>query len=257
MEVEWQTLLKNQAAMVLSLEETAQALARWPDAMDTRWARTGKPDDKKPPGRRAKARLIIEGFTDPDLLDIESHSPTLTREGFMTVLQSVCSHGHKLQFGDVQQAFNSGDPIKREHLRQNAARWSPRWASWRLGEVAQDSQWTGRWHEGREELFPCYNQRSGFWDVCLGTMCFSAEGLTTKIPWSHGSGRRRHCWWRRWSLGTSNSYKQQMDPCALDSLLISRVWTLCPSEKWGRNDREMQTKLKKLPWDQCSKLLGI
>ena len=31
----------------------------------------------------------------------------------MTVLQSVCSHGHKLQFGDVQ-AFNTGDPIKRE-----------------------------------------------------------------------------------------------------------------------------------------------
>ena len=37
MEVEWQTLLKNQAARVPSLEETAQARARWPDrAMDTR-----------------------------------------------------------------------------------------------------------------------------------------------------------------------------------------------------------------------------
>ena len=112
MEVEWQTLLKNQAARVLSLEETAQARARWPDrVMDTRWARTWKPDESKPSGRRAKARLIIKGFADPDL-DIESHSPTLTREGFMTVLQSVCSHGHKLQFGDVQQAFNTGDPIQ-------------------------------------------------------------------------------------------------------------------------------------------------
>ena len=30
MEVEWQTLLQNQAAKVLSLEETAQAQARWP-----------------------------------------------------------------------------------------------------------------------------------------------------------------------------------------------------------------------------------
>ena len=81
--------------------------------MDTRWARTWKPDDSKPSGRRAKARLIIKGFTDPDLLVVESHSPTLSREGFMTVLQSVCSHGHKVQFGDVQQAFNTGDPIKR------------------------------------------------------------------------------------------------------------------------------------------------
>ena len=65
--------------------------------MDTRWTRMWKPDDSMPAGRRAKAQLIIKGFTDPDLLDSESHSPTLTREGFMTVLQPVCSHGHKLQ----------------------------------------------------------------------------------------------------------------------------------------------------------------
>ena len=115
MEVEWQTLLENQAARVLSLEETAQARARWSDrAKNTRCARTWKPCDSKPLGRRAKARLIIKGFTDPDLLDIESHSPSLTREGFMTVLLSACSHGHKLQFGDVHQAFNTGNPIKRE-----------------------------------------------------------------------------------------------------------------------------------------------
>ena len=83
MEVEWQTLLTNQAARVLSLEETARARARWSDrAMDTRLARTWRPDESKPSGRRAIARLIIKGFTDPDLLDIESHSPTLTRDGF-------------------------------------------------------------------------------------------------------------------------------------------------------------------------------
>ena len=36
MEVEWQTLLHDQAAKVLSLDETAQAQAHWPDrAMDT------------------------------------------------------------------------------------------------------------------------------------------------------------------------------------------------------------------------------
>ena len=115
MEVEWQTLLQNQAAKVLSLEETAQARARWPDrTMDTCWVRTWKPDESRTSGRRAKARLIIKGFTDPDLRHIGSHSPTLARKGFMAVLQSVCSHGHKLQFGDVQQTFNTGDPIKRE-----------------------------------------------------------------------------------------------------------------------------------------------
>ena len=105
MEVEWQTLLQNQAARVLSLKEAAQAQARWSDrAVNTRFARTWKPCDSKPSECRAKA----------DLLDIESRSPSLTREGFVTVLQSVCSHGHKLQFGDVQQAFNTGDPLKRK-----------------------------------------------------------------------------------------------------------------------------------------------
>ena len=81
--------------------------------MDTRWVRTWKPDESRTSGRRAKARLTIKGFTDPDLPNTESHSPALTREGFMIVLQSLCSHGHKLLFGDVQQAFNTGDPIKR------------------------------------------------------------------------------------------------------------------------------------------------
>ena len=72
MEIEWQVLLKNQAARVLSLEETAQARARWPDrAMDTRWVRIWKPDESRTSGRRAKARLIIKGFTDSDLPDIE------------------------------------------------------------------------------------------------------------------------------------------------------------------------------------------
>ena len=108
MEVEWQTLLQNQAAKV-------QAQACWSDrAMNNRFARSWKPCDSKPSGRRARVRLIIKGFTDPDLVDIESHSRSLTWEDFMTVLQSVCSHGHKLQFGDVQPAFNTGDPIKRE-----------------------------------------------------------------------------------------------------------------------------------------------
>ena len=82
--------------------------------MDSSWARTWKPDDSKPSERRAKGRLIIKGFTDTDLLDIESHSPTLIREGSTTVLQSVFNHEHKLQFGGVQQAFDTGDPIKRK-----------------------------------------------------------------------------------------------------------------------------------------------
>ena len=48
--------------------------------MDTRWARIWKPDDSVPFGRRAKARIT---FSDAYLGGF-----------FITVLQSVCSHGH-------------------------------------------------------------------------------------------------------------------------------------------------------------------
>ena len=130
--------------------------------MDTRWARTWKPDESKPSGCLAKARLTIKGFTDPDLLDIESHSPTPARDGFMTVLQSVCSHGHKLQFEDLQQAFDTGVPLKRG--QPLFVRMPPDGVPGESREVWVQLLKTvnGRWHEGMEELFPCCSQRSGF-----------------------------------------------------------------------------------------------
>ena len=116
--------------------------------MDTRWARTWKPDESKPSGRRAKALLIIKGFTDPDLFDIESHSPTLTRVGFLTVLQSVCSHKHKLQFGDVQQAFNTGTRSRENNHSSSECR---------PMESQVNRVKFGLAVEGMEELFPCYD----------------------------------------------------------------------------------------------------
>ena len=112
MEVEWQTLLKNQGAKALSLEETAQARARWLDrAMDTLWARNQTTASHRGAVRRHDSSLrVSQTLTSLTLSHILRHLP---REGFMTVLQSVCSHGHKLH-GDVQQAFNTGDSIKRE-----------------------------------------------------------------------------------------------------------------------------------------------
>ena len=66
MQIEWQALLKSQAAWVLSPEETVQARTYWPyRAMDTRWVRTWESDASKTSGRRAKARLIIKEFYRP------------------------------------------------------------------------------------------------------------------------------------------------------------------------------------------------
>ena len=58
----------TEEAFFKHVEETVQARARWLNrAMDTRWVRTWKPDESRILERRAKARLIIEGFTDPDV----------------------------------------------------------------------------------------------------------------------------------------------------------------------------------------------
>ena len=195
MEIEWQTLLQNQAAKVLSLEVTAQAQSG--SCYD--WARIWKPDDSKPSGRRAKARLIIKGFTDSDLLDIGSHSPTLTRQGFLTVLQSVCSHG---------TCCSSGMYSRHLTLETRSSGKNHSSSDWRL--MGSQESLVGVWVQllktvngladgtrRLEELFPCCSQRSGVRDIRLGTVCFGFEEHTTQIPWYRWGGRRRYCWWRR------------------------------------------------------------
>ena len=82
----------------------------------------------------------------------------------MAVLQSVCSHGHKLQFGDEKQAFNTGDPIKGEQ---------PLFVRMPPGGVPSESRevWVqllktvnglADGTRGMEELFPCFSLRCGF-----------------------------------------------------------------------------------------------
>ena len=242
MQIEWQALLKSQAARVLSPEETAQARTRWPDrAMDTRWA--WKPDESKPSGRRAKGRLIIKGFADPDLLDIESHSPTLSRKGFMTVLQSVCSHGHKLQFGDVQQAFNTGDPIKRE--QPLFARMPPDGIPGESREVwVQLLKTVNGLADGTREWRNCFlatarglEVETSVLDPCVLVLKSSQQryhgiiGVAVDDIAGGGDEVWEQAQWERGNSVAERSCKQQMDLCALDSLPFSRVWTLCPSEK--------------------------
>ena len=81
--------------------------------MDARWARTWKPDESKSLGRRAQARLTIKGFTDPDLLDIESHSTTLTREGFMTVCSPCAAMDTSCSLGTRRRRYS---PPTQMHL---------------------------------------------------------------------------------------------------------------------------------------------
>ena len=79
--------------------------------MKTRWVLTWKdaPEEAEGKTKRAKARLVVVGFTDPDLLDVPRDSPTLaTRTRFMmfVITAAQCWSLYK---GDVKTAFLQGD----------------------------------------------------------------------------------------------------------------------------------------------------
>lgn len=89
--------------------------------MRCRWLLTWKPaSGTEPPGDanseglKAKARLIVIGYEDPDLDSIANDAPTLTKDGRLTVLQQVASHKWPLISFDVSTAFLHGKGDGRE-----------------------------------------------------------------------------------------------------------------------------------------------
>lgn len=63
-------------------------------------------------GQKAKARLIVKGFEDPDLLKVPRDAPTLSVLGRNLIL-SICSmRNWKLSLGDIETAFLNSDPTE-------------------------------------------------------------------------------------------------------------------------------------------------
>ena len=58
----------------------------------------------------------MKGFTDPDLTEIRSQFPALSRLSRQLILQLSASRGFRLRKGDVKTAFLSGD---REEARRD------------------------------------------------------------------------------------------------------------------------------------------
>ena len=66
------------------------------------------PEDLSTEGKKAKARLIVIGWEDPELDSVVNDAPTLTKDGRMVVLQGVASHKWPLISFDVSTAFLHG-----------------------------------------------------------------------------------------------------------------------------------------------------
>ena len=58
---------------------------------------------------KAKARLCVLGFQDPDLTEVSPDSPTLSTASEVLIMQWVASHKYRLISGDIKTAFLSGD----------------------------------------------------------------------------------------------------------------------------------------------------
>ena len=72
--------------------------------MTMRWVHTWKVAEDTVE-TEATARLVVKGFTDPDLTEIRSESPTLSRLSRQLILQISASRGFRLRKGDVKTAF--------------------------------------------------------------------------------------------------------------------------------------------------------
>ena len=71
--------------------------------MRARWVLTWKSIGK------AKARLCVLGFQDPDLTEVPRDSPTLSTASEALIMQWIASHKYRLISGDIKTAFLSGD----------------------------------------------------------------------------------------------------------------------------------------------------
>eukprot|EP00971_Amphidinium_carterae_P045554 896617-Amphidinium_carterae.1 len=63
---------------------------------------------------QAKARLVLQGFKDPDLGEFEVSSPTLGRDALPFVLLTVASNQWKLFVADIKGASMTSRPLQRE-----------------------------------------------------------------------------------------------------------------------------------------------
>ena len=76
--------------------------------MRCRWILTWKPPAPGLTEKRAKARLVVFGFEDPQLSTIAADAPTLSKDGKQLVLQQIVSTGWRLINFDISTAFLKG-----------------------------------------------------------------------------------------------------------------------------------------------------
>lgn len=81
--------------------------------MRMRWVLTFKGTDN-PDQVKAKARLVVLGFSDPDVGLLETQSPTMSRRSRQLMLQFSCHRGLQLLKANAKAAFYRACPHRAE-----------------------------------------------------------------------------------------------------------------------------------------------
>ena len=97
---------------ILSLQESLEFRRKYPDyVLPSRYVDRWKPQDDG--GVAAKSRIVVLGFKDPHVLQLERSAPTPTNEGFTLVMQVMASLGFDAVSADIKNAFGQSMPTNR------------------------------------------------------------------------------------------------------------------------------------------------
>ena len=79
--------------------------------MRVRWVLTWRdpPEESPHEPRKAKARLVVLGYTDPDLVDVPRDSPTLSSKARQSLYAICAANCWKLCKGDAKTTFLQGE----------------------------------------------------------------------------------------------------------------------------------------------------
>eukprot|EP00435_Cladocopium_sp_Y103_P063878 s580_g25.t1 len=113
---EWDKLLKTQSIKIHVGAAADELRATYPPErfLESRFVKTIRDDPNMPGKKELKCRWCIKGYLDPDLMDLERQSPTLSMEGLSICLQVLASMKWRLIIADVEGAFLQGEPLKRK-----------------------------------------------------------------------------------------------------------------------------------------------
>lgn len=90
---EWEKLLNYDAIKVYTGHEAEDMKKRIPPErfLESRFVKTRKIDPETPGGYKIKCRWCIIGYKDPDLLELDRQSPTLSMDAYIMCLQVISS----------------------------------------------------------------------------------------------------------------------------------------------------------------------